>query len=95
MTRKVAAIATILLLAALGPWPYDFYLLLRVLIFGAGIYCGFAMLEKERRLAVALFICAALFNPFVPAHLTREIWSILNIAGAVVFGLSFRRLRAV
>lgn len=92
MTRIVAIVAAVALVAALGPWPYDYYRLLRVLVFGAGVFCGIAMLEERRALAIALFICTAIFNPFVPAHLTREIWSVLNIAGAALFAFSAYRM---
>jgi hypothetical protein len=93
MTRIIAGIAAIALVAALAPWPYDYYRLLRVLVFGAGVFCGIALLEKDRGLAIGLFISAAVFNPFLPAHLTRDIWSVLNIAGAALFALSIYRLR--
>ena len=93
MTRIIAAIAAVSLLAALAPWPYDYYRLLRVVIFAAGVYCGVSVLEEQRGLAIALFLCAAIFNPFVPAHLSREIWSVLNVAGAGLFAYSFRYLR--
>ena len=88
MIRTVAIIAAVALLLALGPWPYDYYRMLRVLTFAAGVYCGVSMLQENRSAAIGLFIVAAVFNPFVPAHLTREIWSVLNIVGAGLFGFT-------
>ena len=30
-------------------------------------------------------ITALIFNPFIPIHLTRGVWSILNVAAAALF----------
>jgi hypothetical protein len=39
-----------------------------------------------RRILVGLFVITALiFNPFIPIHLTRGVWSILNVAAAALF----------
>ncbi|MDX0983293.1 hypothetical protein GOL22_14080 [Sinorhizobium medicae] len=88
MIRTVAVIAALALLLALAPWPYDYYRLLRVVTFAAGVYCGVSMLQENRSAAIGLFVCAAVFNPFIPAYLTREIWSVLNIAGAGLFAFT-------
>ncbi|MCJ7993208.1 hypothetical protein J5N58_01175 [Rhizobium cremeum] len=91
MTR-IAAIATaLMLLLALAPWPYEYYMLLRVLVFAAGIYCGIHFWSDSRGLSIALFLCAVLFNPVMPVHLTREIWMVLNVGCAVVFALAASR----
>lgn len=87
MTRTVALITAALLLVAVAPWwPYGFYMLLRIVVFGAGLFCGWSLWNAgRRRLAVALGIAALVFNPFLPAHLTREIWTVINLAGAGLF----------
>ena len=87
--KIVACIAAVALLLALAPWPYGYYLLLRVIVCGAGIFCGITLWntnEQGRALSIALFVTSLLFNPFIPAHLTRTIWSVLNVMGAVLFG---------
>ncbi len=48
-------------------------------------YIGFK--DKKIGITVWLFIAVAiLFNPFIPVHLTREIWTGFNILVAVLFG---------
>lgn len=87
--KIVAWIAAASLLLALAPWPYGYYLLLRVIVCCAGIFCGVTLWnasEQGRALAIALFVTALLFNPFIPVHLTRTIWSVLNVMGAALFG---------
>lgn len=87
MTRPVALVAAVLLLAAALPvWPYGYYMLLRVVVFAAGGFCAWSLWQEGRQpVAVALGIVAVLFNPFVPAHLSREIWTLINLAAAGVF----------
>lgn len=91
MTRIAARITVVALLLALAPWPYEYYMLLRVLVFVSGIYCGINLWADSRGAAFALFLSAALFNPFLPVHLTREIWMVLNVACAVAFALAVDR----
>lgn len=92
LLKSVAFVAAGALLLALGPWPYGYYMLLRVLVFAAGVFCAINLWYEQRSMAVGLFLCAAIFNPFLPAHLNRELWSVLNVAGAALFG--FTALRA-
>ena len=66
---------------ALLPLPYAYYMLLRV-----GICCVFAYFSflsyrsKQEGLTWILGLTAAVYNPFVPLHLGREVWSIINLA---------------
>lgn len=33
---------------------------------------------------IALALLAVIFNPVLPAHLTRPVWSVLNVLGALL-----------
>jgi len=78
-----------MLLLAILPWPYGYYLLLRIVIFFVFGYYFFRF-RKQCKLskremppwvwAVGGF--ALLFNPFFPAHLFRLLWAIFNLTGA-------------
>lgn len=86
MTRTVAICAAVALAAAILPWPYGYYQLLRLGIFGAGIYCGYMMREANNYgAAYALFFTALVFNPFLPVYLSRAIWFPLNVVAAALF----------
>lgn len=91
--RMVAVAAAVVLLVALGSWPYGYYLFLRVVVFAAGLYCGIQLWHKDRSIAVPLLICAAIFNPLIPAHLNRGMWEVLNVLGAGLFGFTAYRQR--
>ncbi|RWM40515.1 DUF6804 family protein [Mesorhizobium sp.] len=94
--RLVCICVAIASLLAVAPWPYGYYQFLRVVVFFAGIYCG-AMVwrsgPENRTLAWALFGAAAIFNPFMPVHLPRELWAIFNVAAATLFGFVAYRHR--
>lgn len=90
--RLVCIIAAAALLLALAPWPYAYYQLLRVAIFAAGIFGAVTLWHKEQPVAVALLICGLVFNPLIPMHLTREIWSVLNIVAALMFAFAAYRV---
>jgi hypothetical protein len=78
-----------LLILAILPLPYGYYLLLRVIVFFVFGYFFFRFrrLAKihNRELPVWVWTVggfAILFNPFIPAHLFRLLWAVFNIAGA-------------
>lgn len=74
--------------AALARWPYGYYMLLRVVVLVTALLVASMAYQRERALTVwaAFFVIAAvIFNPFVPLHLTRGVWSILNVATAGLF----------
>ncbi|WP_394890142.1 DUF6804 family protein [Mesorhizobium sp. AaZ16] len=91
MIRIVAVIAAVALAAAILPWPYEYYQLMRLVVFGAGIYCGFVVRSADEKLAYALFFAALVFNPVLPVHLSREIWMPLDLIGAGLFAFTAYR----
>jgi hypothetical protein len=93
-------IASLMLLWALNPHnPYGYYILLRWVCCGVFAYLTFKVFDKERHGWVwVLGITAAVYNPIIRVHLTREIWSVVNvltigIAVASVFVLDFSKER--
>ncbi len=82
----LAVVAAVALLAALGPWPYWYYTLLRFVICGVGGYTAFAVYKRHQPpLAWLLGLVAALFNPIVPMYLPRGVWQVLDVACAGLF----------
>lgn len=77
-----------MLLLALGHWPYGYYMLLRVVVFAVALLLASFIYQQTKSISLwaALFvITAVIFNPFIPPHLTRGVWSILNILTAGLF----------
>jgi len=78
-----------LLIAAILPWPYGYYMFLRVVVFfGFGyFFLGFRKKcdEKKKQMPTWAWLVggyALLFNPFIPAHMMRTVWAIFNVLGA-------------
>jgi hypothetical protein len=87
-----------MLLWALNPEnPYGYYILLRWVCCGIFAYLAFRGFEQGHQGWVwVLGITAVVYNPILRVHLTREIWSVVNvvtvgIASASVFALNRTR----
>ena len=88
----------ILLIAALFPWPYGYYGLLRLAVFVVSAWIAYEQWRFDDAVSgwvVAFGGVALLYNPFIPVHLTREIWSVLNIATAGLFLAHLRGLKGL
>ncbi|MCD5382278.1 MAG: hypothetical protein LR017_03100 [Candidatus Pacebacteria bacterium] len=83
----VAAIA--LFLALLDGWQYGFFTLLRFIVFASTAYVAWMAYEEQKEKWVwILGFVALLFNPFIPIHLTREIWLPIDFATGVALVVS-------
>jgi hypothetical protein len=76
-------IIAMMLLGALGHWPYGYYQLLRVAVCGVSVFLV-SVWEKSWVRFLFGFI-AILFNPILPIHLSRELWQIIDLALSVLF----------
>ena len=75
------AVVSVMLLWALYPGnPYGYYTLLRFVCCGIFAYLAVQSLALEKQgWSWVLGITAVVYNPIIPIHLTREIWSVVNI----------------
>lgn len=78
-----------MLVAAVGPWPYGYFMLLRLVVCGAAAWLACSLLQREtfRGLGWAFAVLALLYNPLFRVHFEREIWVVLNILSAVLFAI--------
>jgi hypothetical protein len=77
-----------LTIAVIGDMPYDFFVLLRVLIFVTCVACLTALRKAGRQSTIWLWVivtAAVVYNPLLPIHLHRETWEWMNIATIPVF----------
>ena len=85
-----------MLLWALYPNPYGYYVFLRIICCATFAYLlSQAFVQENNRWAWGFGIIAVVYNPLIPIHLNREIWSVLNlatigIAVASIFVLKFK-----
>lgn len=95
--RVAKLAAVLLLLGAVGRWPYDYYTLLRVVVCAVAAsesYFAFQRAEansagrdKQQRRAWAFALLAVLFNPFVPVHLARATWNVIDIGAGLALAV--------
>ena len=74
-------IVSIMLVWALNPEnPYAYYVLLRWILCPVFAYLAIKSFSYHKEDWVwILGVTAAIYNPIIPLHLTREIWSVINI----------------
>jgi len=85
----VRLLSILLLIGALDRHPYGYYQFLRVVTCGVAAYLAFiANLSKKEVWTWILGIIAVIFNPFLPIHLSREIWQVFDLVTAVIFFVS-------
>ncbi|WP_366108375.1 DUF6804 family protein [uncultured Brevundimonas sp.] len=87
-----------MLVAAVGPWPYGYFMLLRLVVCGAAALLAYSLLQREmfRGLGWAFAALALLYNPIFRVHFEREFWMVLNVLSAVpfmIFGWKSSQLR--
>ena len=83
-----------LLLPIMQKWPFAYHTLIRLEIFIASIYLVFLAMQAGQFGWMILFaILVILYNPIIPIHLKKEVWQIVEISGAAVFGISLVALR--
>ena len=79
-------VAAAFLLGALGRWPYDYYVVLRVVTCASAAFVAFNAHKWQRMRWLWLFGgIAILFNPLVPVHLSRVTWQPIDVLTAVAF----------
>ena len=84
-----------MLFLAIPPlWPYGYYVLLRIMVCVTAVALGTRAHKKKNPGWIwTMIIIAIIFNPLIPFHLGKEIWSIVDLAVAVIFIISIFKLR--
>jgi hypothetical protein len=88
-SRAVWLVPIALALVALAPLPYGYYVFLRIVLCVAAVYLAWSEHQEAKSInawIVGLVVLAILYNPLVPIHLTREIWSVINLATVLFLG---------
>ena len=79
----------VMLFVAVLPLPYAYYQLLRLVVCVCAAVVAFLEYKAAKGEATAFVVIfvviAVVMNPFLPVHLTKAIWTPINI----IFGLTF------
>jgi len=75
-----------MLFLAVLPMPSKYYLLLRIVICGAALYCYFDNQEEYKQMAkVGFILIAIIFNPIMPFYLNKISWVAIDIGTGLLF----------
>lgn len=98
-TAIFAAITALcfLLAAALGRWPYAFYILLRLFVSVTAVYLAYTSAQGGKTAWAWIMGAIALaYNPILPLRMHRADWQVVNVVTCVPFAIfsafEFRRL---
>lgn len=82
---KLLLIPVALCCLGILPMPYDFYLLLRVLLCASAALVAYYDFRSGDEGWVVFAVVAGLFNPFFPVYLNKPIWVFIDLAVAGLF----------
>ncbi len=75
-----------MLLIALLPLPYSYYIILRIMVFIGAIVLSITAFGRDVTWAKWVFVTMAiLFNPILPIYLNRGLWMVIDIACTLAF----------
>ena len=84
--RKIRVITAVLLLFAILPVQYDYYIILRIIVtLVAGLSSFNAYKIDDNEWALIFLFIALLWNPIIPVYLNKSIWVVLDLVGASIF----------
>ena len=75
-------VAILLCVAPFIRAPHGFFVFLRLMTCGAFIYAIYCSGHNSLKFISGAFVL--LYNPLIPIHLTRNIWTVLNIITVIV-----------
>lgn len=78
-----------LLVAIPTGWPYDFYIILRWVIFITSLIVAFGFYNSKLPAWTLIFGAVAfMFNPIFPIYLNKQTWVIIDLISAFLFFLA-------
>ena len=84
--------SSMLLVMAVLPLPYGYYMLLRLLITASAAYVAYKNFNKEMPVwGIVFVIVALLFNPLYVVHFDKTLWVIIDILVASLFFINSKK----
>jgi hypothetical protein len=94
MPLVVIYIAAGMLIVAVAPLPYGYYMLLRLVATGVFAWSAYVAYERQYQvLPWVLVLLAVLFNPVIKIHLPREMWAAIDIGAGIFLLVISSKLR--
>jgi len=91
---SIRIVAIIMLIWALTPNPYGYYIILRWIVFFISIYCAYKAYTIKNEIWIWIYgLMAGVYNPIISLHLGKSIWQITNVITAIVIMISLFSLK--
>ena len=85
-------IPAILLFLGIFSLPYDYYKLLRVIVFISALY----LISQNKNEWVYIFLgIAILFNPLLPIYLSKSMWIPIDIIVGILYIFNYNKTQGV
>lgn len=82
----VVSVTMLFLAIPSGLWPYGYYVLLRWIVVGTGIFAAYLAYNLGKPvLVVILGLVVLLFNPIIPVHLDKDTWIVFDLFAALLY----------
>jgi len=87
--KQVRLIVIAMLLLGILDFPYAYYTLLRIVVTVVSAFAAYNAVENDQQPWMIIFgAVAILFNPIIPIYLNKEIWVVIDVIVAGLFGVS-------
>jgi len=92
--NTASKVSAIMLLIAILPLPYGYYILLRWIVCISATFSVWVANELGNKSWLFLMVLIALlFNPIVPVHLDKGTWVIIDFIVAILFFASINKIK--
>jgi ABC-type uncharacterized transport system permease subunit len=86
-------VAIVMLIIAVFNNPYGYYILLRWVLATIFGFNAFYYFKNESLAGFFSFVLGAIiYNPLIPLHLNKEIWTVVNLITAALLAVSLAML---
>jgi len=86
--RPPIIVSIAMLLLAIFPFPYGYYILLRLVVCSTAAYLSWLSYKRQSfRWVWIMGFIVLLFNPLIPISLGKGLWLFMDLAIAIVFGI--------
>ena len=83
-----------MLVIAVLPLPYGYFMLLRLVVTVAAAYVAYENFSKDiTNWGIAFVVIALLFNPFYVVHFDKTLWAVIDLIVAGIFFINSRTHR--
>ncbi|KAI3590245.1 hypothetical protein D9X30_4853 [Cupriavidus sp. U2] len=87
--------ASALLLIAVAPLPYGFYVLLRLVATCVFAWAAYVAVQRRQSILPWVYgLLALVFNPFVKVFFPKDLWMVVDLAAAALLIFSRNAIRS-